>query len=320
MPSRVVVTGGDGFLGKYVVAALKRQGCWSVLSVKHEEWDLLRKDDVHSLLKANKPDVIIHLAAIVGGIGANQDQPGKFAYENLMMGMNVLEEARLCGCPRVVLAGTVCMYPKDCPVPFKEKSIFEGYPEPTNAPYGMAKKMLFIMAEAYKKQYKMEPVCLIPVNLYGPGDEFDMRTSHVVPALFRRFWIAQHQTFHPSSYGHTGGEIWGDGTATREFLYVEDCAEAFAIAAKGYSGGDWINLGTGEEISIADLAVEIKQIVGYEGEISFDVSKPNGQPRRCLDVSRAIKQLRWVAKTPLREGLKKTWDWINATQTWQMWI
>ena len=303
----VVVTGGSGFLGTQVCQALRKQGqgCWStIVAMGSSDYNLLNMTSVTAMFARWKPRVVIHLAAVVGGIGANMREPGRFAYENMQMGMNVLEAARMfrdiC-CEKLVLAGTICMYPKFTKVPFKEEDIWLNYPEPTNAPYGMAKTMLFVMADAYRAQYGVKSVCLLPVNLYGPEDKSD----HVIPDLMAKLAGAKFRKA-PSV------TLWGDGSPTREFLYRDDCARAFAIAAKDYDGGEWINLGSGKEITISELAYKIKRLVGYEGDILWDKTKPNGQPRRCLDTSRAKRLLGWEATTGFDDGLQKMWQWYST--------
>ena len=249
---------------------------------------------------------MLHLAARVGGIGANQREPGRFFFDNLLMGVQLVEEARLAGVPKLVLAGTICAYPKLAPVPFREESLWDGYPEETNAPYGLAKKMLLVQAQAYRQQYGTNAVVIFPVNLYGPRDNFDLHSSHVIPALIRKVDAAMQ---HGGDGAGATVEIWGDGTPTREFLYVEDCAEAVCLAAERYDGADPVNLGSGSEIAIAELAALIGRLMGFGGRFVFDPSKPNGQPRRCLDVSRARQRFGFAARVPFEEGLRRTIAW-----------
>lgn len=299
---RIVVTGGAGFLGTCVVRQLKENGEHEVFVPRSNDYDLVEKEGIARMLRDSSPTVVIHLAAVVGGIGANMDKPGEFFYKNLMMGTQLMEQTRLLGVKKFVAIGTICAYPKNTPVPFREENIWNGYPEETNAPYGLAKKMLLVQSQAYRKQYGFNSVYLLPVNLYGPRDNFNLRTSHVIPAMIRKFHAAASEA---------KGEVvlWGDGSPTREFLYVEDCAEGIALATKKYDGHEPVNLGSGREISIADLAVKISQMVGYGGRITWDRTKPNGQPRRRLDVSRAARLFGFEARTKLDEGLKKTIEW-----------
>jgi GDP-L-fucose synthase len=268
------------------------------------EYDLTVSADVERLFLEATPDVVIHLAAEVGGIGANRASPGRFWYANLMMGVNVLEQSRRSGVQKVVLVGTICSYPKFAPIPFKEDDLWNGYPDETNAPYGVAKKALLVGAQAYREQYGLNVISLLPVNLYGPRDNFDVETGHVIPSLIRKMLEAQ-------AHGDKEVTLWGDGSPTREFLYVEDCAEAVHLAAERYDGADPVNIGTGEEISIRDLAGLVAGRTGYDGEIVWDTSKPNGQPRRCLDVSRAERLFGFRARTTFREGLGRTVAWYR---------
>jgi GDP-L-fucose synthase len=298
---RALVTGGSGFLGTHVVERLRERGYETVVP-RREEHDLTKADDTTRLFAAARPDLVFHLAADVGGIGANRANPGRYWYANIAMGVNVLEESRRANLAKLVLVGTVCSYPKFAPVPFREESFWDGYPEETNAPYGIAKKALLVGAQGYREQYGLNAVYLVPVNLYGPGDNFDLETSHVIPALVRKMAEAKARDDHQV-------ELWGDGSPTREFLYVEDCAEALLLAAERYDGPEPVNLGTGEEISIRDLAGLVAEFTGYEGEIVWDTSKPNGQPRRKLDVSRAEELFGFRAPTPFREGLRRTVAW-----------
>ena len=302
---RVVVTGGAGFLGSFLVEHLRAKDCRAVVVPRSKDYDLVEMDAVRRLYADAKPDVVIHLAARVGGIGANQANPGRFFYDNLMMGTQLIEVGRQLGIKKFVAIGTICAYPKYAPIPFKEDDLWAGYPEETNAPYGLAKKMMLVQSQAYRQQYGFNSIVLFPVNLYGPRDNFDLETSHVIPALIRKCAEAQQN-------GKPEIVLWGDGTPTREFLYVEDAAEGILLAAEQYNDSRPLNLGTGEEISIKTLAGIIAAEVGFHGRILWDPTKPNGQPRRCLDVSR-IKQTIGVQSThSLRDGLKKTIQWYRA--------
>jgi GDP-L-fucose synthase len=299
----VVVTGGAGFLGSAVVKKLEDRGAAHVFVPRSSEYDLVDGAAVRRLLADTQPTLVIHLAARVGGIAANQDNPGKFFYDNLMMGVQLLHESYVSGVPKVVAAGTICAYPKFCPIPFREEDIWNGYPEETNAPYGIAKKVLSVQSAAYRQQYGFNSVVVYPVNLYGPSDNFDLHTSHVIPAMLRKFHEAKVAA-QPSV------TLWGDGSPTREFFYVDDCAEGIVLAAERYDSSDPMNLGSGEEISIKSLAEQIQQLVGFAGSIVWDKTKPNGQPRRQLDVTRARERLGFRARTSLAEGLKKTYAWM----------
>jgi GDP-L-fucose synthase len=303
---RTVVTGGAGFLGTHLVERLRAQGIEPYIPLL-EDWDLTRQSDVERLFAETKPELLVHLAAEVGGIGANQANPGRYWYANLIMGANILEQSRLSGLRKLVLIGTICAYPKFAPVPFKEDDLWNGYPEETNAPYGIAKKTLLVGAEAYHGQYGLDAIFLLPVNLYGPRDNFDLETSHVIPALI-------HKMIDAKRSGEREVVLWGDGSPTREFLYVDDCAEAILLAAERYDAPDPVNIGTGSEISIRDLAGLIAELTGYEGELVWDVSKPNGQPRRRLDTSRAERLFGFRAKTSLREGIEHTIAWYLDSQ------
>jgi GDP-L-fucose synthase len=303
---RVCVTGGGGFLGRSVVAALRARGCEDVYVVRKSEYDLVRGSDVERLYRDARPDVVIHLAAVVGGIGANRANPGRYFYENIMMGVQLIEGARLGGVEKFVQVGTICAYPKFTPVPFREDDLWDGYPEETNAPYGVAKKALLVQCQAYRDQYGMNAIYLLPVNLYGPGDNFDPNTSHVIPALIKKFVDA-------SEAGARAVEVWGTGTATREFLYVDDAAEGIVLATEAYDGREPVNLGSGLEISIRELAELIARETEFRGEIVWDTSKPDGQPRRALDVTRAEQLFGFRARTGFIEGLRKAIEWYRTT-------
>jgi GDP-L-fucose synthase len=301
----IIVTGGGGFLGRYVVDKLREMECADICVPRQTEYDLTKETDIIQLLETARPDIIIHLAAVVGGIGANRLHPGSFFYRNLIMGVQLMEQARLFGVSKFVTAGTICSYPKFTPVPFKEKNIWDGYPEETNAPYGLAKKMLIVQSEAYKAEYGFNAINPMLVNLYGPGDNFDPVSSHVIPALIRKCFEAVENK-KPTI------EVWGTGTATREFLYVEDAAEALVLATETWDDAAPINIGSGKEISIKELVGLIADICGFTGEIVWDSSKPDGQPRRCLDVTRAREQLGFVAQTDFASGLRRTIEWYRA--------
>jgi GDP-L-fucose synthase len=301
---KVLVTGGGGFLGRQVVAALGRRGCKTVTVPRKKDTDLTDAGATRKLFESARPDVVIHLAADVGGIGANQANPGRFLYSNLMMGTHVIEQARQAGVSKVVVIGTVCAYPKFTPVPFKEDDLWNGYPEETNAPYGLAKRLLLVMGQAYRRQYGLNTIYLLPANLYGPHDNFDLQTSHVIPAIVRKFMEAAEKKAPETP-------LWGTGEASREFLYVEDAAEGIVLATERYDGEEPVNLGTGKEVKIRELAETIAELTGFQGKIRWDTSKPDGQPRRSLDVGRAKKLFGFEAKVPLREGLKTTIDWYR---------
>lgn len=303
---RVVVSGGSGFLGSFVVEKLLAHGAQDVFVPRSRDYDLREKADAQRLYRDKRPDIFIHLAAVVGGIGANRENPGRFFYDNAAMGLNTIEAARLAGIEKFICAGTICSYPKFTPIPFSEEDFWNGYPEETNAPYGLAKKMLLVQLQAYRQQYGMNGIYLTPVNLYGPRDNFDPDSSHVIPALIRKCIEAKAQDA-------TEIVAWGTGSATREFLYVEDAAEAIVIAAERYSKSEPINLGSGEEITIRDLLERIRSLLGYKGAIRWDSTKPNGQPRRCLDTSRALAEFGWRATTPLCDGLLRTIDWYESS-------
>jgi len=304
---RVAVTGGSGFLGGHVLAVLRAHGCAAPIVVRRTQYDLTSEEAVRRFYANERPDVVIHLAAVVGGIGANRANPGQFFYENLMMGALTLEHGRRAGIQKFVAIGTICCYPKFTPVPFREAELWNGYPEETNAPYGLAKKMLLVQSQAYRQQYGFNSVFLLPVNLYGPGDNYDPRSSHVIPALIKKFVDA-------CDAGQPEVDVWGDGTATREFLYVRDAAEAIVLATERYDGAEPMNIGAGFEISIRDLATRIAALTGYTGRIVFDATKPNGQPRRSLDVSRAEALLGFRAMTTFEAGLKATIEAYERTR------
>jgi GDP-L-fucose synthase len=304
----VVVTGGAGFLGSAVVRCLQSRGYGNLFVPRSKEYDLRDQAAITRLYHDFQPRVVIHLAAVVGGIGANRDNPGRFFYDNAIMGIQLMEYARQFGVAKFVAVGTICAYPKFAPVPFKEEDLWNGYPEETNAPYGLAKKMMLVQAQSYRAQYGFNAIYLLPVNLYGPGDNFDLNTSHVIPALIRKCVEAKERN---------QGQIvlWGDGSPTREFLYVEDAADGIASATENYDGEEPVNLGTGREIYIRELAQMIAEEVGFRGEIVWDSSKPNGQPRRCLDTSRAERFFGFRAKFDLRQGIRETIAWFNAHRT-----
>lgn len=299
---RVLVTGGAGFFGGFVVELLRRRGAEHVFVPRSSDYDLVNRDAVRRVIADSKPDVIFHLAAKVGGIGANRDNPGVFLFDNAMMGLQILEEARLAGVPKTVIAGSICAYPKFAPVPFKEDDLWNGYPEETNAPYGIAKKLLLVQSQAYRDQYGTNSIVLFPVNMYGPRDNFDLRTSHVIPAMIRKCVEAREKNLASVT-------LWGDGSPTREFIYVEDAAEGMVLAAERYDSSEPVNIGSGNEISIRDLATKIAEATGYQGSFIWDDSQPNGQPRRQLDVTRARDRFGFTARTSLAEGLHKTTAW-----------
>lgn len=298
----VVVTGGAGFLGRSVVALLNKKGCKKVFVPRSSKYDLRDLTAIKKVLDSAKPDLVIHLAAVVGGIGANRANPGKYFFDNLMMGVQCMDQAYRLGVKKFVAIGTICAYPKFTKVPFKEDSIWDGYPEETNAPYGLAKKMLLVQSQAYRKQYGFNAIYLLPVNLYGPGDNFSPETSHVIPALIKKCVDAKL-----NKEDHI--VVWGSGKPTREFLYVDDAAEGIVSAAQKYDKPEAVNIGAGFEISIKDLVEKIARFTGFKGEVRWDKSKPDGQPRRCLDVSRAKKEFGFVAQTSFDQGLKKTIQW-----------
>jgi GDP-L-fucose synthase len=305
----VLITGGTGFLGTHVAKQLEVAGA-QVFPVGRRDYDLRRRDETQRMLRELHPDAVIHLAAVVGGIGANQASPGRFFYENAIMGIELIEACRIASVEKVVIAGTVCAYPKFAPLPFREDDLWNGYPEETNAPYGLAKKMLLVQAQAYRDQYGTNAICLFPVNLYGPGDNFDVETGHVIPGMIRKFLEA-------SEHGQPSVVLWGDGSPTREFLYVVDAARAFQLALERYDGSDPVNLGSGHEISIRDLARQVREAVGFTGTIEWDTSKPNGQPRRQLDTSRAQERFGFRAETAFEYGLRETIEWCRANTRWR---
>jgi len=304
---RIVVTGGAGFLGRHLIDRLKESDCRNVSAPTHRDYDLTRCDAIDRLFNDEKPEVLIHLAAVVGGIGANRENPGRFFYENAIMGIQLIEAARRFGVEKTVVLGTICAYPKFAQIPFNEDALWDGYPEETNAPYGLAKKMMLVQCQSYREQYGMNAIYLLPVNLYGPGDNFDLESSHVIPALIRKCVEAVRSDRREII-------LWGDGSPTREFLYVEDAAEGIFRATEQYDKPNPVNLGSGMEISIRDLANIIAEWTGFNGKIIWDTSKPNGQPRRCLDVARAEQEFGFRASTPFDTGLRKTIDWyLKAT-------
>lgn len=309
LSGRLVVTGGGGFLGSRVVGWLRKRGAPDIFVPRSDRFNLVERDACREVVQG--AETVIHLAAKVGGIGFNRENPGTLFFDNLMMGTQLMEEARLAGVKKFVAVGTVCAYPKFTPVPFQEDNLWDGYPEETNAPYGLAKKMLLVQAQAYRQQYGFNSIYLLPVNLYGPGDNFDPRSSHVIPALIRKIMAAKQKR-------EDVVEVWGDGSASREFLYVDDAAEAIGLATERYEGSEPVNLGAGREITIKSLVTVLCDLIGYEGQIRWDTTKPNGQPRRCLDVSRAEKAFGFRARTDFETGLRRTvewWDEQEATRT-----
>ena len=301
---RVCVTGGAGFLGSFVQEKLRQRGADQVYIPRIEDYDLVKPEDIQRMYDEARPDLVIHLAALAGGIGANRARPADFFYINLMMGVQLMHEAWRRGVEKFVAIGTVCAYPKFTPIPFKEENLWGGYPEETNAPYGLAKKMLLVQAQAYREQYGFNAIYLLPVNLYGPRDNFDLETSHVIPALIRKCIEAQEK-------GQKEVVLWGDGSPTREFLYVGDAADGILTAAEFYAGSEPVNIGSGQEISIKDLAELIGRLTGFQGKIVWDTSKPNGQPRRALDTQRAYDYFGWRAQVPFEEGLRQTIAWYR---------
>ncbi len=304
--SRIVITGGAGFLGQVVQRTLKAHGYSNLLIPQIEEIDLRREADILRMYDEMCPDVVIHLAAVVGGIGANSKNPGRFFYENAIMGIQLIEIGRQVGLKKMVVIGTICAYPKFAPVPFREDDLWNGYPEETNAPYGVAKKILLVQLQAYREQYGLNGIFLLPVNLYGPADNFDPESSHVIPALIKKCVDAKKS-------GAREIVVWGDGSATREFIYVDDAAEGIVLATESYNDPEPVNIGAGFEISIGDLVQLIVRLTGFKGKIVWDTTKPNGQPRRMLDVSRARERFGFVAKTGFEEGLKRTIEWYEKS-------
>ena len=300
---RICVTGGAGFLGSFVTEKLRQRGAKEIFIPTIEHYNIVERDDIRRMLDDSRPDIIIHLAAQVGGIGANREHPAEFFYNNLMMGVQLIHEAYLRHVEKFVAIGTVCAYPKFTPVPFREDDIWNGYPEETNAPYGLAKKMLLVQSQSYRQQYGYNSIFLLPVNLYGPRDNFRSESSHVIPALIRKFVEAQDQ-------GMKSVVVWGDGSPTREFIYVEDAAEGILLATELYNSSEPVNIGSGYEISIKNLAELIARLVGFEGELVWDTSKPNGQPRRGLDTSRALREFGFKAQVNFEQGLKNTIEWF----------
>lgn len=301
---RIVVTGGAGFLGSFVIERLKEAGCKNIFVARFEEYDLRDKDSILKLFRDARPEVIIHLAAVVGGIGANMANPGSYFYENAIMGIQLMEYARVFGVEKFVAIGTICAYPKFTPVPFKEEELWSGYPEETNAPYGLAKKMMLVQSQAYRQQYGFNSIFLLPVNLYGPRDNFDPKSSHVIPALIKKCIDAVKT-------GADKIEVWGSGEASREFLYASDAARAIVMAAENYDKSDPVNIGAGFEIKIKDLAALIAKLSGFGGELVYDSSKPDGQPRRCLDTGRAFAEFGFKAGTGFEDGLRATIEWYK---------
>ena len=299
---RVLVTGGAGFFGSFVVDGLRARGAKEVFVPRSKDYDLVQRDACKRAIADARPDVVFHLAARVGGIGANRDNPGGMIFDNAMMGLQMIEECRLAKVPKTVIAGTICAYPKFAPIPFREEDMWNGYPEETNAPYGVAKKLLLVQSQAYRDQYGMNSIVLFPVNMYGPRDNFDLRTSHVIPAMIRKFVTARDE-------GATQVTLWGDGSPTREFIYAPDAAEAMILGAERYDSSEPVNIGSGNEISIKDLATVIASAIGFTGELVWDTAQPNGQPRRRLDVTRAKERFGFVAQTSFADGLAKTVAW-----------
>ncbi|MBU2530034.1 MAG: GDP-L-fucose synthase [Elusimicrobia bacterium] len=303
---RILLTGGGGFLGSFVAKKLSERGCEDVFIPRSKDYDLVKAQDIARVYKDAQPEIVLHLAAVVGGIGANRENPGKFFYDNLMMGVQLIEQARLNNIEKFVSTGSICAYPKFTPVPFKEEDLWNGYPEETNAPYGLAKKMLLVQSQAYRDQYNFNSIFLLPVNLYGPKDNFKPESSHVVPALIKK-------CFDVIKTGDKHITVWGTGRATREFLYADDCAEAIILAAEKYNKSEPVNIGAGFEISIKDLTEMIAELTGFKGEIVWDKTKPDGQPRRCLDTTKALDEFGFKAKTSFKEGLKETINWYKES-------
>jgi GDP-L-fucose synthase len=303
----VLVTGGGGFLGQHVLAKLRAAGCAKVIAPTKREYDLRERDQIVRLLDSAGPDLVIHLAAVVGGIGANRSHPGEFFYDNAIMGVELIEYARRMNVPKLVCLGTICAYPKILPLPFQEKDLWNGYPEETNAPYALAKKMLLVQAQAYRQEYGFNCIYLLPVNLYGPKDNFDLQTSHVIPGLIRKLLEARAR-------GERTVTCWGTGSASREFLYVEDAAEAILLAAERYNKPAPVNIGSGHEVTIRDLVRLLCKLTGFDGELIWDATQPDGQPRRCVDVTRAEREFGFLAKTSLLDGLRRTIEWYQSQQ------
>ena len=304
---RIAVTGGAGFLGGYVTEGLRKRGCKNILVPKIEDYDLVDINDIVRMYEDMKPDIVIHLAAVVGGIGANLEHPAEFFYKNLMMGVQLIEQGRLRNIEKFVAIGTICAYPKFTPVPFKEQALWDGYPEETNAPYGLAKKMLLVQSQSYRAEYGFNSIFLLPVNLYGPGDNFNPASSHVIPALIKKYVDAVE-----SGADHI--DCWGTGNVSREFIYAADTAEGILLATEYYNSSEPVNIGAGFEITIRQLSEKIAELTGFSGELRWDSSRPDGQPRRCLDVSRAKKYFGFEAKVPFDEGLKATIEWYRANR------
>jgi GDP-L-fucose synthase len=304
---KIVVTGGSGFLGRCVLERLRAHGATEIFVPRSCEYNLCHREQVERLYSDQRPEMLIHLAATVGGIGANRNNPGRFFYENMAMGLHVIDEARRYGrVEKLVMVGSTCSYPKHTPTPFHEEELWNGYPEETNAPYGIAKKALLVMAQGYREQYGLSSIYLIPANLYGPGDNFDPESSHVIPALIRKF-------VHAKEAASASVEVWGTGSASREFLYAEDAAEGIVLATLRYEGNGPVNLGTGNEIRIKELVDQIRELVGYGGEVVWNTSQPDGQPRRRLDVQKALQEFGFQAQTDLRTGLAKAIEWYQET-------
>jgi GDP-L-fucose synthase len=305
---RVLVTGGSGFLGSHLLKHLRNEGCHELFAPRRADFNLTRESDIDRMLDGYRPTVVLHLAAVVGGIGANRKRPGTFLYQNLIMGAHLIEACRQHGVQKFVQVGTICSYPKFTPVPFKEEDLWNGYPEETNAPYGLAKKLLMVQLQAYRQEFEFNGVNVLPVNLYGPGDNFDLETSHVIPALIRKCVEARER-------GERSITVWGTGNPTREFLYVEDAARAIQLAAEKLESPEPVNIGSGQEISIADLVQLVAEKTRFHGQIVFDPGKPDGQPRRCLDVTRARELLGFEAQVTLSEGLDRTIQWYEGQRT-----
>jgi len=302
---RFCVTGGAGFLGSHVVGKMRERGAHDIFVPRSRDYDLTEIEAVRRLYDDARPQIVVHLAAVVGGIGANREHPGEFFYKNVMMGVQLIEEARLRGVEKFVVIGTICAYPKFTPVPFSEADLWDGYPEETNAPYGLAKKMLLVQCQAYRQQYGFNGIFLLPVNLYGPGDNFDPHSSHVIPALIKKCVEAREA-------GQDRVVAWGTGNVSREFVYVEDAAEAIVLATEHYDKPEPVNIGTGSEITVRDLAALIARLTGFEGRIEWDPARPDGQPRRCLNTARAWEEFGFRSRTPFEEGLRKTIEWYEA--------